>query len=61
MRHMNYQNTKPYEDWFWDKNRLRLIHDTVDRVDPSGKKLHFRKRGTVSYDGLVIACGDGVQ
>ncbi len=57
MGHMNYRDTKPYEDWFWEKNRIELVHDTVDRVDPSGKRLHLRGGAPVPYDELVIACG----
>ena len=24
MRHMKYEHTKPYEDWFWKKNRIDI-------------------------------------
>ena len=24
MGHMKYEHTKPYEDWFWEKNRIEL-------------------------------------
>ena len=24
MGQMKYEHTKPYEDWFWDKNRINL-------------------------------------
>ena len=24
MGHMRYEDTKPYEDWFWTKNRIDL-------------------------------------
>ncbi|MDP4664362.1 MAG: NAD(P)/FAD-dependent oxidoreductase, partial [Salibacteraceae bacterium] len=24
MGHMKYEHTKPYEDWFWEKNRIDL-------------------------------------
>ena len=24
MGHMKYEHTKPYEDWFWAKNRIEL-------------------------------------
>jgi NADPH-dependent 2,4-dienoyl-CoA reductase/sulfur reductase-like enzyme len=57
MGHMGYRDTKPYEDGFWEKNRICLVHDTVERVDPSAKKLALRKGERVSYDKLVIASG----
>lgn len=57
MGHMTFRDTKPYEDWFWNKNRIDLIQDVVDRVDPSGRKLQLGGGDAVSYDKLVIACG----
>jgi NADPH-dependent 2,4-dienoyl-CoA reductase/sulfur reductase-like enzyme len=57
MGHMKFRDTKPYEDGFWEKNRIGRIHDYVDHVDSAGRRLHLRKGETVSYDKLVIACG----
>ena len=25
MGHMSFEDTKPYEDWFWHENRIRLL------------------------------------
>ncbi len=33
MGHMTFDNTKPYEDWFWKKNRIELVHDVVQTVN----------------------------
>ena len=38
MGHMTYENTKPYEDWFWKKNRIELIRGFVTEVDPVGRR-----------------------
>ena len=57
MGHMKYHHTKPYEDWFWPKNRIGLVHDYVSKVDPENKKLHLRKGGEFAYDVLIIASG----
>jgi NADPH-dependent 2,4-dienoyl-CoA reductase/sulfur reductase-like enzyme len=57
MGHMRFRDTKPYEDWFWEKNRIGRIHDYVHHVDPSSRRLHLAKGETVFYDKLVIACG----
>lgn len=57
MGHMTYQNIKPYEDRFWKKNRIDLIKDYVERVEPSSKKLVLKEKGNFSYDTLIIASG----
>ena len=43
MGHMRYKETKPYEDYFWDKNRIDLVHDHVENIDFDGKSLSMRK------------------
>jgi NADH dehydrogenase FAD-containing subunit len=37
MGHMKYENTKPYEDWFWKKNRIDLKRAWVKEIDYSAK------------------------
>ena len=57
MGHMKYEHTKPYEDWFWEKNRLELKRGFVEKVNTSEKTLQFKSGETMSYDKLVIAVG----
>jgi NADPH-dependent 2,4-dienoyl-CoA reductase/sulfur reductase-like enzyme len=57
MGHMKYENTQPYEPWFWEKNRIDLVFDYVDTVDTRSKSLQMRKGGTIQYDKLIVACG----
>lgn len=57
MGHMKYENTKPYEDWFWKKNRINLLNDYVKSIDHENKKLTLDKTNFLSYDYLVIATG----
>lgn len=57
MGHMKYEHTKPYEDFFWKKNRIGLVMDHVEKIDYSGKKLHLVSGKTISYDSLVLATG----
>ena len=33
MGHMKLENTKPYEDWFWEKNRINLKRAWVEKID----------------------------
>ncbi len=56
MGHMRYKDTKPYEDWFWKKNRIELVHEYVQSVDFNNQLLTLDSH-TISYDKLVIATG----
>ena len=57
MGHMKYEHTKPYEDFFWSKNRINLIKDLVVKVDTVNKVLVTKGNSNISYDILVIASG----
>src|SRR3989338_4136036 len=57
MGHMKFEHTKPYEDWFWEKNRIDLIYDQVEAVDFASKALRMRDGSEMSYDILVLATG----
>lgn len=57
MGHMKLEHIKPYEDWFWRKNRIDLVLDHVEEVIPTEKKLKLRSGRNMSYDKLVIATG----
>ena len=57
MGHMKYEHTKPYEDWFWDKNRIELKRAYVQKVDTANKSLTFADGTAMAYDKLVLATG----
>ncbi len=57
MGHMPFENTQPYENWFWEKNRIELVHRFVQKIDTSKKQLHFSDGTALFYDSLVLACG----
>jgi NADPH-dependent 2,4-dienoyl-CoA reductase/sulfur reductase-like enzyme len=57
MGHMKAEHTQPYETWFWDKNRINLVHDAVVKVDSSAKHVVLEGGGNLSYDKLIIASG----
>ena len=57
MGHMRYEDTKPYEDWFWAKNRINLLQDRVEAIDVEAKILALEKTGTMSFDKLILATG----
>ena len=57
MGHMKFEHTQPYENWFWEKNRIELVNAYVERVNHSEKKLHLKGDSDISYDKLIIATG----
>ncbi len=57
MGHMRYEHTKPYEDWFWSKNRIALKRAWVSAVDTEKRVLQFNDSAQLAYDRLVIATG----
>ena len=57
MGHMRLKETQPYENWFWEKNRIGLKKAYVQRVDTDKKTLYLNNNETLDYDVLVLAVG----
>ncbi|MEZ4859082.1 MAG: FAD/NAD(P)-binding oxidoreductase [Flavobacteriaceae bacterium] len=57
MGHMKYEHTKPYEDSFWQKNRIDLKKGYVSKVVSQEKKVVFSDGSDLSFDKLIIAVG----
>jgi NAD(P)H-nitrite reductase large subunit len=57
MGHMKFENTKPYEDWFWSKNRIELKQARVASIDSNNKNLILENNESFAYDKLIIATG----
>ena len=57
MGHMRTEDTQPYEDWFWKKNRIDLVKDHVTNVDYNNKSLTLKSGSKMQYDKLVYALG----
>ncbi|MDX1471603.1 MAG: FAD/NAD(P)-binding oxidoreductase [Flavobacteriaceae bacterium] len=57
MGHMKFEHTKPYEDWFWKKNRIDLKFGYVSEISTENKSLKFENGEELSYDKLIIATG----
>jgi len=57
MGHMKYEHTKPYEDWFWEKNGISLVKAYVENIDYKAKELILSDKRKISYDELVLAVG----
>ena len=57
MGHMKFEHTQPYENWFWEKNRIELKKGFVETVDYSSKTLSLSGGNQVTYDKLILAVG----
>lgn len=57
MGHMSYKDTKPYEDDFWENNRIDLLRDWVTGIDIKNKRLNLHRSKLMNYDKLLIATG----
>ena len=57
MGHMRAQDIKPYEDWFWEENRLGLVHASATALNTAGRLLTLDNGTTLAYDHLLLATG----
>jgi len=57
MGHMKFEQIKPYEDWFWEKNRIELVQARVEQVLPEENRLILNTGEIINYDNLVLATG----
>lgn len=57
MGHMKWEHIKPYEDFFWKKNRINLIHKWVQQIDTSSNTITFYDATVLQYDILIVATG----
>jgi NADPH-dependent 2,4-dienoyl-CoA reductase/sulfur reductase-like enzyme len=57
MGHMGYAQTKPYEDFFWKKNRIELVRAWVKRIDLERHVLDLDRGAPIAWDELVVATG----
>ena len=57
MGHMKFEQTQPYENWFWEKNNITLKKALVTELDTDKNTLTLADSTTLSYDKLIIATG----
>ncbi len=57
MGHMKFENTQPYEDWFWTKNKIELKEGLVNHINTEEKTLEFSNGEHLAYDKLILATG----
>jgi NADPH-dependent 2,4-dienoyl-CoA reductase/sulfur reductase-like enzyme len=57
MGHLRWKDIQPYEDWFWEKNRIQLKNARIQSIDTGAKVLHSSSGEQINYDKLIIASG----
>mgnify|MGYP000265225736 CR=1 FL=1 len=58
MGHMTFDNTKPYEDWFWKKNRIEVVHNKVRLIRKDGGLVIDLESGpSIDADVVILATG----
>lgn len=57
MGHLQFNDTKPYEDGFWKKNRISLVKGDVVSLRPEDRKFLLADGRSFVFDQLVIASG----
>ncbi|MGB5357785.1 MAG: FAD-dependent oxidoreductase [Eudoraea sp.] len=57
MGHMKFEHIQPYEDWFWEKNRIELLKGFVSSVNHQKKELLIEDGKVIKYDKLILATG----
>ena len=57
MGHMRLQDIKPHEDWFWDENRIELVHATATALHTAENRVALDNGASLAYDQLLLATG----
>ncbi len=57
MGHMKWEHLEPYEDWFWEKNRIKLKEARVEKIIVPSKTLILTGGEKISFDKLILATG----
>ncbi len=57
MGHLTQAQIRPYESWFWEKNRLEHLRAHATGLDLGGKRLLLEGDRALAYDHLVVATG----
>jgi NAD(P)H-nitrite reductase large subunit len=57
MGHMRFEDTQPYENDFWKKNKIDLVQDLVQSIDFEKKVLQLDNGSSIQYDQLILSLG----
>ena len=57
MGHMKFEHIQPYENNFWQENKIDLLNDYVSEVNPANKTITLKSGNSLAFDKLIIATG----
>lgn len=57
MGHLRWRDLKPYEDDFWEKNRIELVTAHVTRITTEENRIQLDSGESLKYDTLILATG----
>ncbi|MCP9748245.1 NAD(P)/FAD-dependent oxidoreductase [Lacihabitans sp. CS3-21] len=57
MGHMKFEHTQPYENSFWEKNKISLVNGRANEVLPEKNTVSLENGDKLDYEYLVIATG----
>ena len=57
MGHMKFEHTKPYEDWFWKKNKIDLVYGKATSINTDNNLVCLENGQCITYDKLVVSTG----
>jgi NAD(P)H-nitrite reductase large subunit len=57
MGHLRLSDIKPHADWFWQEQRLELVHATATALNTAERLLQLDNGTALSYDQLLLATG----
>jgi NAD(P)H-nitrite reductase large subunit len=57
MGHMPFAQTQPYENDFWQKNKIDLVQDYVTEINTTLQQIHLLSGSLLPFDDLIIATG----
>ncbi|MEJ6799997.1 MAG: FAD-dependent oxidoreductase [Crocinitomicaceae bacterium] len=57
MGHMKFEHIQPYENHFWEDNKIDLLHAKVDSIDTSSNSITMENGDQFSYSKLILATG----
>ena len=57
MGHMKFENTQPYENWFWKKNSIDLVEGFVSEIKTKERKILLNDGVEITFDSLILATG----
>ena len=61
MGQISFEDTKPYEDWFWGAQRIERVHGWVTSIDTDNRRLGLIDGHPIEYDKLIIATGSSTN